>query len=81
MSTPIYDNMNDPKQDQPVKTTAAKAIVGGVVATGVAFLGSLGVALEDGVVNGVEWVTISLATLIAFGGVFGGVYQTTNRVK
>lgn len=45
----------------------AKAIVG----TGVAFLGTLGTALADGVVSPIEWVGIASATLIAAGAVWG----------
>lgn len=64
-----------------VKTTAAKAWVGGAVATAIAFLGALGTALTDGAVTGLEWTIIGVATLTAFGGAFGGVYATPNKVK
>lgn len=45
----------------------AKAIVAGTVA----FCGTLGTALTDGSVTGVEWCTIVPATVVAIGGVFG----------
>ena len=44
-----------------------KAAYAGVVA----FLGSLGTALTDPGVTGQQWVFISLATLLAFGGILG----------
>lgn len=46
---------------------AGKAVIAG----GVSFAGTLGVALADAQVSGVEWTGIALATLVAVGGVFG----------
>lgn len=71
--------MNDPIPTAP--TTATKAYVGAAIATAVAVLGSVGVALTDNVITPAEWVAASLAGLVALGGVFGGVYVTTNRPK
>ena len=52
--------------DQPVvKTTAAKAVVGAVYSGIVAFLGGLTLALTDGAVTGLEWVTIASTTVPA----------------
>lgn len=45
----------------------AKAVVAGTVA----FCGTLGTALADGTVSGVEWCAIIPATVIAVGAVFG----------
>lgn len=45
----------------------AKAVVAGVVT----FSGTLGTALTDGTVSGVEWCAIVPATIIAVAGVFG----------
>lgn len=42
----------------------------GILATAVTFLGSLSVALPDGV-TGQEWITIAIATLTAAGVVLG----------
>lgn len=70
-----------------VSFTSTKAVVAGVIATGVAFLGALGVALTPdatgagGEVTGLEWTMIGTATLVALGAVFGGTYATTNRPK
>lgn len=41
----------------------------GLIATGVAFLGSLATALADGTVTPLEWVGIATATLVAAGAV------------
>ena len=68
-------------EEKPIKTTAAKAVVGAAIATAVAFLGVLSTALDDGVVTGQEWVSIALATVIALGGVGGVVYAVPNRPK
>jgi hypothetical protein len=43
----------------------------GIIATGVAFLGTLGTALADGTVTPLEWVGIASATLVAAGAVVG----------
>lgn len=43
----------------------------GIIATAVAFLGSLGTALADGEVTALEWVGIGVATLVAAGAVIG----------
>lgn len=64
-----------------MKYTAAKAYVGAAIAAVIAGLGAAFTALEDGSVNGQEWITITLAVLISIGGVFGGVYATTNKPK
>lgn len=45
----------------------AKAIVG----TAIAFLGALGTALTDGIIDPVEWTVIGVATLTAAGAVWG----------
>ena len=45
----------------------AKAIVAGTVS----FCGTLGTALTDGHVSGVEWCTIIPATVVSVGAVFG----------
>jgi hypothetical protein len=74
--------MSDTKPEHAAEgTTATKAIVGSAIAIAVTFLGALSVAIADNVVTGQEWVTIASATLIAAGGVFGGVYATTNTPK
>ena len=66
--------------DQPVvKTTAAKAVVGAVYSGIVAFLGGLTLALADGAVTGLEWVTIASTTVIAVGGAAGLVYYVPNK--
>jgi len=66
--------------DQPVvKTTAAKAVAGAVYSGLVAFLGTLGVAMTDGAVSGLEWVTIASATVVAVGGAAGLVYYVPNK--
>lgn len=56
------------------ETTATKAVVAGVSATVLAFLGSLQVALTDGNVTGTEWVAVAIATVAALGGTFGFTY-------
>ncbi len=63
----------------PTKTTAAKAVVGAVYSGIVAFLGTLGVALADGSITSLEWVTIASATVIATGGAAGLVYYVPNK--
>lgn len=62
-------------------TKATKAQVGGVIGAIVAGLGALSVALTDNVITAGEWVAIASATLVALGGVFGGVYAVTNDPK
>ena len=64
-----------------VKTTAAKAWVAGGIGVAVAFLGGLTTALTDNVVTPVEWTIIASTTLVAAGGLFGGVYATPNKLK
>jgi len=44
-----------------------KAFFGAVVAG----LGALGTAYTDGEMTGVEWIVVALATLTAFGAVWG----------
>jgi len=77
----------------PVRFKATKAIVGAGIAVVLAFLGSVVTAMApvvdaagtvveaQGVINSTEWVTASIAALVVAGGVFGGVYTTTNDVK
>ena len=60
--------------------SAAKAIVGSVIAAAVAGLGVVFTGLDDGVISQQEWVGATIATLVALGGTFGGVYATTNRI-
>lgn len=58
-----------------------KALVGagiGVIVTG---LGALAVAATDNVITPQEWITVTIAVLTAAGGIFGGVYGTTNNPK
>ncbi len=62
-----------------VKTTAAKAVVGSIYSGLVAFLGTLGVAISDESITGLEWVTIASATVIAIGGAAGLVYYVPNK--
>lgn len=64
-----------------VHTTAAKAYVGAAIAALVAGLGVVFTGLDDGLISQQEWVGAAIATLVALGGVFGGVYATTNHVK
>lgn len=61
------------------KQTAAKAVVGAIYSGVVAFLGTLGVAMADNAVSGLEWVTIASATVIATGGAAGLVYYVPNK--
>lgn len=74
-------NAMDKADAAPVEQTAAKAWVSGATATAIAFLGALGVALTDGVIDPVEWTVIGVATLTAFGGAAGLVYATPNKDK
>lgn len=62
-----------------MKTTAAKAYVGAVIAAAVAGLSSAVVALDDGAISAQEGITIAIAVLVSLGGVFGGVFATTNK--
>lgn len=62
-----------------VKTKPTKAIVGAVYSGIVAFLGGLTLALTDGAITPLEWVTISSTTVIAVGGSAGFVYYTPNK--
>lgn len=68
-------SINEPVQ----KTTSAKAIVGAAIAAAVAGVGALVTALDDGVVTTQEGAVIALAVLVSLGGVFGGVWATTNK--
>lgn len=61
--------------------TSAKAWVAGGIGVAVAFLGALTVALTDGAVTPIEWTVIGSTTLVAAGGLFGGVYATPNTIK
>lgn len=61
------------------KVSAAKAYVGAVIAAAVAGLGVTATALDDGAISGQEGVYIAIAVLVSLGGVFGGVYATTNK--
>ncbi|QRI45069.1 membrane protein [Microbacterium phage Shocker] len=63
----------------PTKVSAAKAYVGAAIAAVVAGLGALVTALEDGAVTGQESAVIALAVFVSLGGVFGGVWATTNK--
>lgn len=62
-----------------VKTTAAKAVVGAIYSGIVALLGGLTLALTDGAITSLEWVTIASTTVIAVGGSAGFVYYTPNK--
>lgn len=61
------------------KTSAAKAYVGAAIAAVVATLGVIATGLDDGVISSQEAVNATIAGLLALGGVFGGVYATTNK--
>ncbi len=61
------------------KTTAAKAYVGAGIAAVVAGLSTAVTALDDGVISAQEGIGIAIAVLVSIGGVFGGVYATTNK--
>lgn len=63
----------------PTKVSAAKAYVGAAIAAIGAGLGALATALDDGVVNSQEATFIAIAVVTTLGGVFGGVYATTNK--
>lgn len=60
--------------------TAAKAYVGAAIAAAVAGLGVVFTGLDDGVISQQEWVGAAIATLVALGGTFGGVYVTSNKL-
>lgn len=58
---------------------SAKAYVAGAIGVAVVFVGTLGQALAgDNYVSPVEWTVIASASLVAAGGLFGGVYATKN---
>lgn len=61
------------------KVSAAKAYVGAAIAAIVAGLGATITALDDSVISTQETVTIALAVFVSLGGVFGGVWATTNK--
>lgn len=61
------------------KTSAAKAYVGAAIAAAVAGLGVFATALDDGAVSSQEGAYIAIAVLVSLGGVFSGVYATTNK--
>lgn len=65
--------MSDHKQTTKAAVAVATVQVyaKGIIATGVAFLGSLGTALADGTVTPLEWVGIASTTLVAAGAVIG----------
>lgn len=65
----------------PPKTTAAKAVVGSIIGAAAAGVGTLYVALDDGIVTAQEWVGVAASVLVALGAVFGGVYATANKPK
>jgi hypothetical protein len=55
--------------------------VGGAIAALVAGLGVIFTGLDDNLITQQEWIGAAIATLVALGGVFGGVYATTNKLK
>lgn len=69
-------SMNQPHAE---KVSAAKAYVGAAIAAVVAGLSTAVTALDDGVISSQEGIGIAIAVLVSIGGVFGGVYATTNK--
>ena len=67
------------ESDAPTKPT--KAVVGAIIATGIAVGGSLVTALSDDVISPAEIIIACVVGLTALGGVYGGVYNTTNAIK
>ena len=63
-----------------VPTDSKKAIAGGAVTTVVAFLGTLKLAMPEGI-TGSEWVDIAMATIIGAATGFGITYLVPTRVK
>jgi hypothetical protein len=63
-----------------VPTDNKKALAGGAVTTVVAFLGTLKLAMPEGV-TGSEWVDIALATVIGAATGFGVTYLTPTKIK
>lgn len=61
------------------KVSAAKAYVGSAIAAVVATLGVIATALDDNAISAQEGTYAAIAGLLALGGVFGGVYATTNK--
>lgn len=62
-------------------TNSHKALASGIVATLVAFLGGLVLAISDDKVSAVEWVTISLNTVVGAAAGFGITYAVPTRIK
>jgi hypothetical protein len=85
--TNLRDDLDElPKENTmshvaPPKTTAAKAVVGSIIGAAAAGVGTLYVALDDGIVTAQEWVGVAASVLVALGAVFGGVYATANKPK
>ncbi len=63
-----------------IPTDTKKALASGVVATLVAFLGTLQVAIDGGVTPE-EWVSIALTTVIGAAAGFGITYATPTKVR
>lgn len=67
--------------DANINLGPAKAIAALVATPVVAFLSALGVALQTGnVVDGGEWVTIAIATIVSTGLVGGATYAVPAKV-
>jgi hypothetical protein len=63
-----------------VKTSAAKAWIGTVVAGVLAFLAPIGTALHSGAaITGTVWFDSVVAALVFAGAVFPSIYYTTNK--
>lgn len=64
-----------------VGTTNGKEFASGIVATLIAFLGGLVLAISDDKITAVEWVTISLNTVVGAAAGFGITYVVPTRIR
>lgn len=75
----MANSIPEPQASEPPKK-ATKAQIGAAIGVVVTFLTSIQANIDDGI-SASEWLSAIIATLVAAGAVFTGVYYTTNKPK